>query len=423
MEKSYIKPVTISLNENLPPNRVNTEEAKMFNFNQPISRIGTHAEKYELRKAVFGTEDVLPMWVADMDLPTPPFVLNAIKSRLNHSLLGYTHTPDSLYQAIIDWQKQHNYQVTQSQIVFTHNVANGFFMAVAALTRPGDSIVVQLPIYPPFLKAPKLHDRELIETPLQLINNRYEIDFEAFEKSIVDNSVKLFLFCNPQNPSGRVWQLPELQKLANICLKHHVIIVSDEIHSDMVYAPNRHIPIASLSEEVANITVTLNSPGKTFNLGGLQIGYAIIANPTLKAHYLKICQQSSIDSLNLFAQTALSASYTKQGQQWRDELLNHFTQNIDLLEAFFAKEFPQVKVMRPEASYLVWLDFRELFSSHQALKEWLIQKAKLGLNDGESFGGESQAGTGFMRINLAVAKMELEKALRQLKQAKHFLPA
>ncbi|HHT00974.1 MAG TPA: pyridoxal phosphate-dependent aminotransferase [Thiomicrospira sp.] len=396
--------------------------SKDNNLNQSISRAGTHAEKYDLRKTVFGTDDVLPMWVADMDLPTPPFVLNAIHSRLNHPILGYTHTPDSVYQAIIDWQAQHNYQVQQSHIVFTHNVANGFFMAVSAFTQPGDAVLVQPPIYPPFLSAPQQNNRVVIESPLILSENHYEIDFDAFEKAIVDNSVKLFLFCSPQNPSGRVWLETELRQLADICQKHNVIIVSDEIHSDMVYAPNKHIPIASLSEEIANNVVTLSSPGKTFNLGGLQIGYAIISNPKLKADYLKICKQNSIDSLNLFAQIALTAAYTEQGKQWRNELLSHFSENIDILETFFAKEFPKVRVMRPQASYLVWLDFKEMFASQAELKDWLIHKAKLGLNDGESFGGESQAGANFMRINLAVAQPVLNQALQQLKQAKHSLP-
>lgn len=394
----------------------------MFNFNQPISRVGTHAEKYELCEAVFGTNDILPMWVADMDLPTPPFVLNVLKSRLNHALLGYTHKSQAMYQAIVHWQTQHDYHVEPAHIIFTHNVANGFFMAVSAFTRPGESVLVQPPIYPPFLQAPEINQRNLVEAPLTLVNNRYEIDFNAFEKQIVDNSVKLFLFCNPQNPSGRVWLRSELEQLAQICLKHGVTIVSDEIHSDMVFQPHKHIPIASLSTEVANITITLNSPGKTFNLGGLQMGYAIIANPELKAAYLNICKQNAIDNLNLFAQIALCAAYTEQGKQWRNELLNHFTQNIELLEQFFATEMPKVKVMRPEASYLVWLDFREQFSSHQELKDWLIHKAKLGLNDGETFGGESLVGTGFMRINLAVAKPTLFKALQQIKQAKHTLP-
>ena len=395
----------------------------MFNFNQPISRTGTHAEKYELRQALFGTKDVLPMWVADMDLPTPPFVMNALKSRLNHSLLGYTLTPEGVYQAIINWQAQHNYRVDKSHIVFTHNVANGFFMAVSAFTRPGNSVLVQPPIYPPFLKAPEINDRRLIEAPLELVDGRYQIDFESFEKAIVDNSVKLFLFCNPQNPSGRVWLKDEIEQLANICLKHQVTIVSDEIHSDMVYAPHKHIPMASISDEIANITITLSSPGKTFNLGGLQIGYAIIANPKLKADYLKICQQNAIDSVNLFGQIAMAAAYTEQGKEWRDELLVHFNQNIDLLENFLAKELPKVKLMRPEASYLVWLDFRELFTDQTELKEWLVSKAKLGLNDGESFGGQSKAGTGFMRINLAVPKPTLDKALQQIRQARYSLPA
>lgn len=389
----------------------------MFNFNQPLSRAGTHAEKYELCQSLFGTEDLIPMWVADMDLPTPPFILNALKSRLNHPLLGYTLTPNSVYQAIINWQAQHHYEVKKSQIVFTHNVANGFFMAIAAFTQPGDSVLVQPPVYPPFLKAPGLNHRQLVEAPLSLINNRYEIDFMAFEQSIIDHNVKLFLFCNPQNPSGRVWLKSELEQLSNICLKHGVVIVSDEIHSDLVYINNVHIPMASLSEAVANITITLNSPGKTFNLGGLQIGYAIIANPELKQSYLAICQQNAIDSLNLFAQLALEAAYSQQGRQWKEELLIYFTHNIDKLEQFFALHLPNVKMMRPEASYLVWLDFREYTSSQTELKEWLVFKAKLGLHDGQNFAGSSDLGTGFMRINLAVSTPILEKALNQLKQA------
>lgn len=398
------------------------KESNMFNFNQSISRSGTHAEKYELRQALFGTDDVLPMWVADMDLPCPPFVMNALKSRLNHSLLGYTLTPEAVFDAIIYWQSQHQYTVEKSHILFTHNVANGFYMAVSAFTRPGETVLVQPPVYPPFLKAPEINDRKMVEAPLELIEGRYQIDFETLEKTIVDNAVKLFLFCNPQNPSGRVWLKTELKKIAEICLKHQVTIVSDEIHSDMVYAPKKHIPMASLSAEIADITVTLSSPGKTFNLGGLQIGYAIIANAKLKSDYVRICQQNAIDSVNLFGQIALTAAYTAQGKEWRNELLSHFTQNIDLLESFIKTHLPQVKVMRPEASYLVWLDFRALFSDHAELKKWLVDKAKLGLNDGESFGGASKMGTGFMRINLAVPKPTLDKALQQMRQAVYSLP-
>lgn len=386
-------------------------------FSQALSRLGTSAEKYELRKTLFGRDDVLPMWVADMDLPTPDFILDALRQRLEHPILGYTLTPDSVYQAIIDWQAQHAYKVEKSQIVFTHNVANGFFMAVSAFTHPSDAVLVQPPVYPPFLSAPPLNGRKVVEAPLVLIDNRYQIDFAAFERAIVDHAVKLFLFCNPQNPSGRVWQRHELQRLADICLRHKVIMVSDEIHSDLVYPGHQHTPLASLSTAIAQATVTLSSPGKTFNLGGLQIGYALIANPELKAAYLKVCNAVSIHELNLFAMHALRAAYSEHGKAWRDRLLQHFDNNIHRLQTFFNEHLPDVKVMRPEASYLVWLDFRQRFSDHARLKEWLIDHARLGLSDGQTFGGESRVGDGFMRINLAVSEDTLEAALEQIKQA------
>lgn len=386
----------------------------MLDFKASISRQGTDAEKYELRQKLFGTDDVLPMWVADQDLPTPSFILDVLKNRLEHPILGYNVMPDSLYQSIVNWQSQYNYTVNLSDILFTHNVANGFFMAVSALTNPGEAVLVQPPVYPPFFSASAMAQRQCVEAPLVLKNNRYEIDFEVFEQAIIDHQVKLFLFCHPQNPSGRVWLKAELEKLAAICLKHQVIVVSDEIHADMTYPGHQHIPMASLSEEVKNNTVTLNSPGKTFNLGGLQIGYAIIANPTLKAAYLKVCQTNAIHDLNVFGYLATQTAYSEKGRVYRDQLLQHFLGNIQRLNSFFQEFLPRVNVMIPEASYLVWLDFSALFESQVELKTWLIQQAKLGLNDGESFG---KAGNGFMRINLAVSDQTLTQALDQLKQA------
>lgn len=382
-----------------------------------LSREGTSSEKYDLRHTLFGTDDVLPMWVADMDLPSPPFIIRALQQRLQHPILGYTLADDGVYQAIIEWQAQHHYEVKRSDIVFTHNVANGFYMAVQAFTDEGDAILVQPPIYPPFLSAPESNKRQLINAPLTLVNGRYQIDFDTLEQRIIDNQVKLFLFCNPQNPSGRVWLKTELMRIANICLKHQVIIVSDEIHSDLVFTPHQHTPIASLSNEIAFNTITLNAPGKTFNLGGLQIGYAIIHNPKLKADYLKLCQANKIDGLNLFAYEAVKAAYSEEGKAWRDQLLSLFSSHIDRLDQFCRQHLPLVNVMRPNASYLVWLDFRAMFDNQHDLKHWLIHDAKLGLNDGCSFGGESQAGDGFMRINLAVSRETLEKALHQLKNA------
>lgn len=386
----------------------------MFGFKETISRLGTDAEKYELRQKLFGTDDVLPMWVADQDLPTPSFILDVLKKRLEHPILGYNVMPDTLFESIVSWQAQYDYEVEPTDILFTHNVANGFFMAVSAFTNPGEAVLVQPPVYPPFLSASSVENRQCVEVPLVLKNNRYEIDFDAFEQKIIEHQVKLFLFCNPQNPSGRVWLKTELEQLAAICLKHQVVVVSDEIHADMTYSGHQHIPMASLSNEVKNNTVTLNSPGKTFNLGGLQIGYAIIANPALKAAYLKICQANAIQDLNLFGYLATQAAYSDQGRLYRDQLLQHFLGNIERVKTFFHTFLPQVKVMVPEASYLIWLDFSAIFESQNELKSWLIQHAKLGLNDGESFG---EAGKGFMRMNVAVPEETLTQALAQLKQA------
>lgn len=384
-----------------------------MDFNQVINRDGTEAEKYTLRNALFGTDDVLPMWVADMDLPTPECIREALKQRLEHPILGYTGTPDSVFERIADWQAQHDYDVHRKHIVLTHNVANGFFMAVQAFCDVGDSIIVQTPVYPPFLSAPALNNRQVVQAPLVLKEGRYEIDYAAFETAVIEHNVKLFLFCNPQNPSGRVWLREEQEKLGDICLRHGVTIVSDEIHSDLVYPGHQHVPMASISKALAQITVTLSSPGKTFNLGGLQIGYAIIANPALRKAYLRITKANSIHDLNVFGMLALQAAYTEQGKQHRDAVVAHFQSNIDYLCAFLTEHLPDIIPMRPEASFLVWLDFSKRFDDQAELKQWLIEKAKLGLNDGLTFG----APQGFMRINIAVPRPILEQALQQLKQA------
>lgn len=392
-------------------------------FNKIIDRENSDSEKYALRQALFATDDILPMWVADQDIQTPDFILDAIKNRLNHPILGYPHTDDSIFEAIISWQAQYGLTVSKSEIVFTHNVANGFMMAVGAYTQPGDSVLLMPPIYPPFFEAIKRHGCHIVEAPLTLSHNRYHIDFAALEQKIVQFDVKLLLFCHPQNPSGRVWRKAELQKLADICVKHKVTVVSDEIHADLTYPPLQHIPLATINREMAQQTITLNSPGKTFNLGGLHIGYAIIKNPTLKKRYTQWANSQAIYDLNIVAQTALKAAYSDQGKQWRDQLLHHFTTNIDLLENFFKEQLPLVKVMRPEASFLVWLDFTKLFETHAALQNWMIHKAKLGLNSGETFGGNSQAGSGFMRINIAVPTPIIKKAINQLHQAIPSIPA
>lgn len=385
-----------------------------FDFDREINREDTDAEKYDARLALFGKADVIPMWVADMDLPTPSFILDALKTRLEHPILGYTLMSDNLYRAVIDWQAHNQYHVQQDDICWTHNVANGFHLAVQAFTNPGDTILVQPPVYPPFLKAPALNDRNCIQAPLSLINGRYEIDFETFERTLIQHNIKLFLFCNPQNPSGRVWLKHELLQLGELCIKHQVIMVSDEIHSDLIYAGHSHIPIASLSESFAQNTVTLSSPGKTFNLGGLQIGYAIIANRQLRADFQRASQRLKIQDLNLFGAIALQAAYSPLGMDYKKQLVNYLQNNINDVETFIRTQTPNIKMMRPEASYLIWLDFSELFSDQAQLKNWLIFEAQLGLVDGTHFGS---IGHGFMRMNIALPKSKLAIALKNLKNA------
>ncbi|BBP44443.1 MalY/PatB family protein [Thiosulfativibrio zosterae] len=392
--------------------------AVIFDFDRVWDRSGTDAEKYDARQAVFGTTDVIPLWVADMDFATPDFIIEALKNRLEHPLLGYTLMSEALYQAVIDWQAQQDYHLEASQICWTHNVANGFHLAVQAFTQVGDAILVQPPIYPPFLKAPELNDRRCIESPLVLEKGQYHIDFAAFESQIQRHHIKLFLFSHPQNPSGRVWQPDELLKLGQICIKHQVIIVSDEIHSDLVYPPFKHVPLASLSPDIAQNTVTLSSPGKTFNLGGLQIGYAIIANPVLKKAFERVSQRLKIQDLNVMGAVALQAAYSDLGREYKKQLVTYLNNNIQTVLDFFAEQAPQVKVMRPQATYLIWIDFSALFNAQEDLQAWLIFKAKLGLGSGINFG---EAGRGFMRMNIALPKSQLQQALSQLKSALHTL--
>lgn len=394
-------------------------------FNQPVDRNNTFSEKYDLKQTLFATEDVLPMWVADMDLPTPPFIIEALQKRLSHPILGYNLMPEESYNAIIDWQSQHHYHVQANEICFTHNVANGFHLCVQAFTQPGDAILVQSPIYPPFLSAPTDNARKTVTVPLidnsrdsarnETADNGYQIDFIALEAAIIKHSVKLFLFCHPHNPVGRAWHKTELQQLADICLRHQVIVVSDEIHSDMVF-DRAHIPLASLNPAIAQNTITLSSPGKTFNLGGLQLGYAIIANPKLHAQFNATSQSVSIHDLNTFAIIALIAAYSPAGQNWKSCLLAHFSKNFAILKNFLEQNNTQIKIQKTEATYLAWLDFTQWNWSQSTLKKWLVSEAKLGLSNGDSFFDDTQ-NSGRMRMNLAVSSQTLNQALQQLKTA------
>lgn len=387
-------------------------------WQQSINRDGTASEKLELRHTLFGRDDILPLWVADMDLPTPDFVLDALKTRLLHPILGYNLMPESLAQAVCFWQAQQGYSCQAEDILWTHNVANAFYLAVQAFSDPGDKILTFAPIYPPFMQAPTQNQRQTLTLDLVMNAGQYEIDFEKLENLFIAEKPKMLLFCHPHNPSGRVWTREELLQLDELCRKHQVLVVSDEIHSDLTYEPNQHIPLASLSDISAQNTITLSSPGKSFNLGGLQIGYAIIANPELRQKYQNVLNQVHIEGLNTFAMIATETAYSEQGLFYLEVLKPFLQNNIQQLISALSPYSSLIEPITPQAGYLLWMDCSGLMQQNdwtaKQLKNWWVNEVGLGLSTGLSFG---EAGRNFMRINLAISRETCDTVCQQISNA------
>jgi len=383
------------------------------NFDKIIERENTNCVKYDLRKQIFGTTDLIPMWVADMDFETPDVIIEAIKKRLEHPVLGYSFRPESFYTSIIDWMKiRHQWNVKKEWISFSPGVVPALNMIVLGLTEADDKIIVQPPVYFPFFTAIENHGRKLINNPLIIKNSRICIDFIDLEAKISEGAKMLFL-CNPHNPGGSVWKRDELLKIADLCLKNNVIVVSDEIHSDLIFSPNKHIPFASLSKEISDITITCMAPSKTFNIAGLSTSFLVISNHELMKKYNKTLDNVHVGQGNIFGTIALEAAYN-QGSQWLEELLSYLRINIDFVENFLKNNIPEIKMLKPEATYMIWLDCRNLKMNDKTLRNFLIKEAKIGLNDGPVFG---IGGEGFQRMNIACPLSVIEKALIRLKKA------
>jgi len=383
------------------------------NFDKIIERENTNCVKYDLRKQIFGTTDLIPMWVADMDFETPDVIIEAIKKRLEHPVLGYSFRPESFYTSIIDWMKiRHQWNVKKEWISFSPGVVPALNMIVLGLTEADDKIIVQPPVYFPFFTAIENHGRKLINNPLIIKNSRICIDFIDLEAKISEGAKMLFL-CNPHNPGGSVWKRDELLKIADLCLKNNVIVVSDEIHSDLIFSPNKHIPFASLSKEISDITITCMAPSKTFNIAGLSTSFLVISNHELMKKYNKTLDNVHVGQGNIFGTIALEAAYN-QGSQWLEELLSYLRINIDFVENFLKNNIPEIKMLKPEATYMIWLDCRNLKMNDKTLRNFLIKEAKIGLNDGPVFG---IGGEGFQRMNIACPLSLIEKALIRLKKA------
>jgi cystathionine beta-lyase len=381
-----------------------------MNFNRLISREGTHTEKYESRTEKFGTKDVLPLWVADMDLSSSEAIQTALVERVKHPIYGYTGYYDAYFDAIMRWMdKAHGWKIEKEWIAPINAIVTGLNLSVEALTKEGDGIIIQPPIYPPFYYAAKNHKRKLLENELKLVDGRYEIDFEDFEKKA--KIAKLFLFCSPHNPTGRVWKHKELKKLARICKENGVLIISDEVHADLVYDGNKHIPIATL-KDAKDITVTLNAPSKTFNIAGIVSAYAIVENSSLRRRFHEIFKRYSLIQPTPISLSATVAAYT-ESDDWLDALLVHLKGNLEYIKSRLLN-MPHIKAMPIESTFLLWLDCKSLNFDDKKLAEFFIKDAKLGLNTGVSFG---KGGAGFMRLNFATPSIVLEKAMNQLEAA------
>ena len=370
-----------------------------------IDRSNTYAVKWEERKSRFGREDLLPLWVADMDLASPPTVQKAMIDRAKHPIYGYTIYPEVYYDAIYLWMKERfAWEVEREWIVPAYGVVSSIHFSIEALTQPGEGVIVQTPIYPPFMASVHKHRRKLLENRLLYREGKYGIDFEDFEAKAKE--AKLFLLCSPHNPTGRVWDQEELDRMITICRENGVKIVSDEIHSDMVYEKQHHI-MASLAPES---TIFLNAPSKTFNVAGLNTSYAIIPDKRLRKAYLNKQRKAGLGDGNPFGIEALIVAYAS-AQSWLEELKKYLKNNISFVNEFIAYHKLAIIPVKTEATFLIWLDCRGLGMDDKALQAFFIKEARLGLNSGVSFG---EAGSGFMRLNVGTSSEVVEEAMKRL---------
>ncbi len=390
------------------------EKVIVYDFTTSANREDTNAEKYRLRYELFSTEDVEPVWVADMDIDTPDFVLNAVKKRLNHPIVGYEEVPKSAFKAQSEWmKKEHGVELRVEDMIYSHSVVASMSVAIEAFSEVGDKVIVQTPVYPPFFLSVMKHDRTLLKNPLkQMSDGKYTFDMEDL-KSKIDKNTKLLLLCSPHNPVGRVWSRGELEEILEICIEHNIVVFSDEVHSDLVYKPNSHIPFASLSEKAKEITVTAIGVGKTFNMAGFAMSSVVIQNSDLRKRFLKVYNRIHFAEGSVLSHVAFESAY-KNGKEWLEELITHLYANYKMLEELCLKYPTLIKITPIEATYLAWLDCRGMNLRDKLLREFFIQEAKLGLNAGISFGRE---GSGFMRLNFAVSRVKMSKIVELLESA------
>ncbi|TDL78595.1 MalY/PatB family protein [Peribacillus frigoritolerans] len=383
-------------------------------FDQKTDRYNTQSVKWDYTEEIFGIKDVLPMWVADMDFKAPKQVVAALAERASHGIFGYTSTGFGAKKAVQNWmEKRHSWNITQESIVFSSGVVTALSMAIQSLTDPGDSVLIQSPVYHPFFDMTEKNNRTIINNQLKLVQGKYEIDFADLEEKLSDPAVKLMLLCNPHNPGGRVWSSDELKKLGELCAAHHVIVVSDEIHSDLMLFGHKHVPFASISKELADISITCMAPSKTFNLAGLQSSAIIIPNKDLRTRYEDYQKRQGFFTLNTFGITGMEAAYT-YGAPWLEELTAYLEGNVNTVTSFIAEKLPELKVIQPDSTYLVWIDCRSLSKTDAELKALLLEKGRLALEEGTKYG---PGGEGFVRMNIGCPRSVVLEGLTRLEKA------
>lgn len=381
----------------------------MENFEMVHNRKNTRSVKWDMVKDLFQSEDVLPMWVADMDFKAPEAVNKAIIDRANHGIYGYTVADEQVKNSIVNWiSRRHNWTIKSDWLSFSPGVVTTLHMAIQSLTEPGDSILIQTPVYTPFYNVIKAHNRKIVKSPLILEDNYYRMDFQDLENKL-KQGIKALILCNPHNPIGRVWTKDELTKIAELCIRYNVIIISDEIHCDLTYPEYQHISIASLSEEIANRTITCMAPSKTFNLAGLQASYAITSNQKMRTLLEKQFLQQGFHGLNTMGTTALEAAYN-YGEEWLDGLRQILKSHYVYVKEQFEKHTP-FQVTITEGTYLVWFDCSSLGLDANGLRKFFNKEAKVGLNAGVEYGEEGEQ---FMRLNIACPRATLEEGVNRI---------
>lgn len=386
----------------------------MYDFDKIVDRTGSGDLKHEVLAERYGRADLLPLWVADMDFETPEFITDALRRRLEHSLFGYTVEPKDYWPTVQKWIKDHHgWDVKREWLSYIPGIVKGIGMVINVFTKPDEKVIIQPPVYHPFRLTPEGNGREVVYNPLkENSDGSYSMDFDNLEE-VADDKCKVLILSNPHNPAGIVWDKDTLARLAEFCYDHNILVISDEIHCDMALWGNTHVPFATASDKAAQCSITFGAPSKTFNIAGIVSSYSIIPNDEIRNRFYTWLAANELNEAPMFSPIATIAAF-RNGEQWRKAMLHYVEQNILFMEEYCKTHLPKIKPLRPEASFLVWIDCRALGLNHEQLIDLFVNKAHLALNDGEMFG---KGGAGFMRVNVGTPRAILTKALEQLTEA------